>query len=201
MSTSGTYGRNYSIGGLSFVANSTITSPVASQWSVGLGAAKVGTLTTRTNNTDGTLTMNSGHGITTGQRLDIYWAGGSTYGATVGTVSGNSVPFTGGQGDNLPIATTAITAMVPVSEPIALTGNNAVGIGANCPAGGRVVFAAANNSTIFAVSLRTSTNPSYIWSSGDGGSNPLAGGTVSQVFLSHGDSVQTPTMTGAVQFS
>ena len=38
-----------------------------------LNPAKVGALTTRTDNTTGTLTMSAGHGLLTGNRLDLYW--------------------------------------------------------------------------------------------------------------------------------
>jgi hypothetical protein len=86
-----------------------------------LAAAKTGTLTTRTDNDTGTLTMTAGHGITTGQTLDVYWAGGQRRGMTVGTVATNSVPIDGGAGDNLPANTTAITAMVPTSVPFLLS--------------------------------------------------------------------------------
>jgi hypothetical protein len=63
-----------------------------------LAAAKGGTLTTRTSDTAGTLTMSSGHGITDGQVIDIYWSTGQVTSATVGTVATNSVPFTGATG-------------------------------------------------------------------------------------------------------
>ena len=38
-----------------------------------LAAGKAGTLSTRTDNTDGTLTLGSGHGITDGQVISIFW--------------------------------------------------------------------------------------------------------------------------------
>lgn len=68
------------------------------------------TLTVRTDATSGTITAPSGHGITTGATIDIYWMEViATYntarirrGVTVGTVSGTSIPFSGGAGDDLP---------------------------------------------------------------------------------------------------
>ena len=75
---------------------------------------KAGTLTTRTDNNTGTATLVSGHGITTGAKVDIYWDGGVQYNVTVGTVAGLSVPFDLGIGDNLPIATTAIVMALRV---------------------------------------------------------------------------------------
>ena len=58
--------------------------------------AKTGTLSTRTSTTVGTLTMAGGHGITTGVLIDLFWSGGSRARVTVGSVSGNSVPISGG---------------------------------------------------------------------------------------------------------
>lgn len=69
-----------------------------------------GTLTTRTDNDTGTLTLSSGHGVMTGNTVDVFWNdhANSRLGMTVGTVSGTSVPIDGGTGDNLPAAATAV---------------------------------------------------------------------------------------------
>jgi len=78
-------------------------------------APKSGTLTTYTDANTATLTMASGHGITTAAKFDLYWAGGYRYNCTAGTVSGQTVPFTGGTGSAIPPASTVVTAMVPQS--------------------------------------------------------------------------------------
>jgi len=91
---------------------------------VTLPAGKTGQLTTRTSGTAGTLTMTGGHGITTGAKIDIYWASGIAYSATVGTVSTNSVPFTLASGDALPTNLTAIVACVQVPINVAIDGDN-----------------------------------------------------------------------------
>jgi hypothetical protein len=200
MSIDAAYNRALTYAALSFSASATISSNAATPFSESLAAAKTGTLTTRTNGTDGTLTMDAGHGFTTGQRLDIYWSGGSCYGATIGTVATNSVPFTGAQGTALPVATTAITAMVPTSVAVAVVGNNAVSIGVGCPVGGNVIFADSGNATLAAVVL-TSSVTSYVWTSAYGGTNPLAGATVAKVFISHGLSTAASVIIGLVQFN
>ena len=73
---------------------------------------RVGTLTTRTDRNTGTLTMSPGHGITTGETIDIRWGSLNRYNVVVGTVAGNSVPIDFGTGDILPLAASAITAVV-----------------------------------------------------------------------------------------
>lgn len=204
MSIDATYVKSFAALGMTFGAQTTVSSDLATPWSVELAAAKIGSLSTRTDNDTGVLTMNSGHGITTGARLDVYWTvggvSGRRYGMTVGTVSGDTVPIDGGAGDNLPAALSAVTAMVPDEEAVALTGANAVAIATKCPVGGTVVFATSGNATILAVQA-TSANPVYLWSSGDGGTNPLTGQTVAKVFLSHPNSSIASTLTGIVQFN
>lgn len=104
-----------SIGGLSFpsVTTRTGTGVIASEVTVSgatLTAAKSGTLSTRTDDDTGTVTASAGgHGITDGDIVDIYWTGGVAYGATVGTVSGTSIPFDTSLGDVLPAQATAVT--------------------------------------------------------------------------------------------
>lgn len=70
----------------------------------------VASLSTRTDATSGTITAPSGHGVTTGATIDVLWTvEESSYyiskvrrGVTVGTVSGTSIPISGGLGDDLP---------------------------------------------------------------------------------------------------
>src|SRR5689334_13440236 len=72
-------------------------------------AVQGGTLTGRTDNDTGIVTMPAGHGFVTSDKVDIYWnvAGvlGSRSGMTA-TVAGNAVTVDGGQGDNLPVLNT-----------------------------------------------------------------------------------------------
>src|SRR4051794_23760974 len=118
MPINATFQRTFQVAGQSYNTSRQVQANAANPYSVDLPAAKTGQLTTHTDNTTGTLTMAGGHGITTGARLDVYWTGGSRRGVTVGTVATNSVPFSGGAGDNLPLVNTNVTAMVPVSESI-----------------------------------------------------------------------------------
>jgi hypothetical protein len=123
MTVNVTYAASISGGGLA-IQSSVIRSGSASiSLAETLPAAKTGTLSTRTNDTTGTLTMVAGHGLTTGAIIDLYWAGGNRYGVVVGTVATNSVPISGGDGDNLPIATTAITAVVQQNVNIFIDGD------------------------------------------------------------------------------
>lgn len=158
-------------------------------------AAKTGQLTTRTDNDTGTLTMTTGHGITTGQRLDIYWVDGSGVpghrrGVTVGTVSGDLVPIDLGAGDNLPANLTNVTAQVPEEDALVVTGNNVKSITVYTPKKGIVVFADGSN-----VELHFRHHPEggtvYYWDLNNGDTNPLSGDSVAKLFFSNGDSTGT----------
>ena len=118
MSISNTLRVSGNVGSLSFSKSSTVSAGGEVSVSETLAAAKVGQLTTRTNTTTGTLTMAASHGITDAAKIDLYWTEGGVdgrrYNVVVGTVSTNSVPISGGSGDNLPTNLTAITAQVQV---------------------------------------------------------------------------------------
>lgn len=151
-----------------------------------LAVAKSGTLSTRTSNTAGTLTMESGHGITTGARLDIYWTNtdgtaGHAYGATVGTVSGLSVPFTGAAGDVMPAAATAVTASVPNDAVFGFVGDDMKGLLLSTTVAGYFVVADGSGNLL---AQYVAANSSYSWIYGSGVTNPLAGDTPTKIYMS-----------------
>lgn len=195
-----TYNRALTVADLSFGISATISSDVAIPFSLSIPAAKTGTLTTRTDNDTGVLTMSAGHGIITGQRLDVFWSGGSRIGMTVGTVATNSVPIDGGSGDNLPLNNTAITACVPTEQAFAVTGNSVVVLACGAALGGAVTFADSGNALIFSKTL-TPAVKSYVWCSVDGGTNPLAGGAVAKVFLSNASASAAQDVSGIAQYN
>lgn len=191
--------RSYAVNGNNYVSSTDIDADVVFNVSKEMAAAKTGALTTRTNNTDGTLTMDTGHGITTGARLDLYWDGGSRYGVTVGTVSTNSVPISSGTGDNLPVADTEITAQVPNSETTSITGANVVGILLYSQREGYVVVTQSDNTVIVAQHLTAGSI--YAWTSSDGTTNPVTGVTIGKVFMSQADSDNTGLLRASLLYN
>lgn len=160
----------------------------SSQPAAGVAAAKTGALTTRTDATSGTLTMDVGHGFTTGAVISLFWSGGSRHNVTLGTVSVNSCPFSGGAGDDLPAASTAITAMVPAVELVAFDGAAATAALAYWqpqPTDGAayVEFLKSDDTLITTFSLSVAS-PASSW---DGtGTNPFGTDAVGKVRFSHG---------------
>lgn len=166
-----------------------------------VSAAKAGALTTRTSATVGTLTMSGGHGIQTGDRLDIFWDTGCRYGVTVGTVATNSVPFSGGAGDNLPTlvsGTYTIQAAVPHSEAIVAAGSNIVAAAVKCPKQSVFVFTQSDGTLIKAYPILEGGVET--WTSEDGSDNPFDGVTVGKVYMSHADTAAAARMNGALMY-
>lgn len=168
-----------------------------------LAAAKAGDLTTRTDDNTGTLTMDSGHGITTGSLLDVYWEGGCRRGMTVGTVATNSVPIDGGNGDNLPVVNTEITAMVPVVHNLLIDGDNVLGFAFYGQRRAAIDFLETASAYGFGVDVEEDNSDlsgGYIWDSASGVTNPLAGLDVVEVRMSHGDSGASRTVRVAIVY-
>ncbi len=200
--------RTVVIQGDTYVQQFTSTSNAAIPFSQSIAAAKVGQLTTRTDANTGVLTMAGGHGITTGQRLDVYWVvapAGSRRGMTT-VVSGNAVTIDLGSGDDLPTNLSAVTAMVPTSQALVVTGSNAVALAVSNPStltAATFVFALTDNSEVKAyVQAAATTYPSStVWATEDGTTNPLAASAVTQVFLSHGNSAGAVVLSGVVSYN
>lgn len=171
-------------------------------------AAQPAVLTTRGGNTTGSLTMtNSGHGIITGQRLDLYWTvngvNGQAYDAVAGTVSGTTVPIASiAGGTSLPIATSPIIVGIPVSTSFPVTGNNVTCLQAGLPnfpgtpAAGYFVFTdGASQEAVFVPTGPGGGNFVYANGSPIIGTNPLASQTPTTVWMSHSN------VNGVVQMS
>lgn len=194
---------NFGLGGINFPASRTITGDEVHSVIVDVAAAKPGVLTTRTDNDTGTLTMETGHGITTGALLDIYWEGGARRRVTVGTVSGLSVPFGAsavGAGDNLPVADTVIAAMVPIERQFPLINADLQLIAVKCDYTSQFTFMEADGTTEdYAISLEPDPVDSIKVSSWDAdkGANPLTGTAIAEVWLSHADITASHTMYAA----
>jgi hypothetical protein len=79
------------------------------------GADKTGTLTTRTSDTAGVLTLGSGHGIEAADTFDVTWNSLANRRLTVtaDSVDATTVTFSGGSGDVLPSTSTAVRAIDP----------------------------------------------------------------------------------------
>jgi hypothetical protein len=166
---------------------------------VALAAGKAGSLTTRTGDTAGEATLSAGHGILTGDKVDIYWDGGEQHGATVGTVAGAVVPFTGGVGTVLPIATTALVVTKQVVINIDFEGDDVAIIVINTTQRAGVDIRDGVDASLKALTL--ATGASWIWVEGSDATNPLAGATVASMTASCGSATTAATLKVGVLYS
>lgn len=157
-----------------------------------LDAGQAGTLSTRTGDTEGTLTLGAGHGITDGKIIAIFWTSGVAYLATVGSVDGTSVPFTGAAGDVLPDEDTAIVAGVMEAHDVEFDGDNLEMLIATFRQRGVVVFedwggsGGAGDAVVDAADI--AANEPYLFIADVMATNPLTGNAVDQVWIANGDS-------------
>lgn len=161
---------------------------------VTLPAAKTGDLTTRTDDDEGVITLDVGHGFSNGT-YDIYWEDGCRYGVTL-TIATNAATISGGTGagDVLPADETAVTVALPVSEAFVVPASTAQYIIVKAPAGKQVVrFRTSAPANSLSVVERGTTEDSYIWNVTTGGTIPISTDAIATVLMSNGSSTATCT--------
>jgi len=79
---------------------------------IAVPAGKAGTMGTKTDADTGELSMDTGHGLSNGLVVDVFWATGGRYGMDTSLLSGDLITVDGGSGDDLPADTTALVASV-----------------------------------------------------------------------------------------
>ena len=200
MSSTFTYNRSLTGAGKTISKSVQRTDDADLSWEISLPVAEAGQLTTRVGDTSGTITMtDAGHGIATGEVVDIYHSGGVSYGATVGTVAGTSVPFTGASGDVLPSNLTAVT----VAEQVILNTNidgdalAIIGIQADFPTQAstdavHLDMQDSGNATIEEIDL-AGREPA-IYDIGGGASNVFTGNPITHCHCSQGGVTEAVTL-------
>ncbi len=201
--------KKITIDAVEFIAN---VEPTPHTFREGINAtipvAHAGTLTTRTSTSVGTLTMASGHGITTASKIDIYFAGGIRRQVLVGTVSVNSVPFTLGTGDDLPPLNDPVKASVESSITVSLDCANIVCLGAMIKDIGstkRCMVSVGNTSgsyteaAYFIMNDQTGQNSvnawpdDFVWTDPYDGDNPLGSTLLDTIKITHEDTATPGT--------
>uniref|UniRef100_A0A6M3K2V3 Uncharacterized protein n=1 Tax=viral metagenome TaxID=1070528 RepID=A0A6M3K2V3_9ZZZZ len=197
MSVSMTVAETIKVGGVSFPESRTLTGDAAIVHDLNANAANAAALSTRTSDTAGTLTMtSSSHTIETGDRIDIYWSGGQARGATVGTVNGNSVPFTLATGDVMPTEDTVVTACVALKLDLGVLGTNVVAIALYGAGRSTFVFAGADNVEDLGQVVGAGTV--WTWTEDDGTTNPITADTITKVFASQANAAAAAVRVGVL---
>lgn len=182
---------NASFGGFEVPSTVEIDQEMQVNLSQSIAAAKTGTLTTRTDDNTGTITGQSGHGITTASVFDAFWTNadgsvGCQRNIVAGTVSGTSIPFDSGIGDNMPAQDTALTICPQTSiTGVSFEGDNVKMLLATCQ--GRFSLQLKEGSTVHAT-YRGSARSPFFWYDGAPFTNPIAGDLIDTILISNGDS-------------
>lgn len=194
-----TFSQSVTIGGQSIAGQ---TSRSASQQIFGgpgadantspLAAGNAGSITTRTDNDTAVATLSAGHGIVTNDVVDVYWSTGIRRGM-VATVSGNAVTVDLGSGDNMPALSTAVVVCKQTVISVSAVGDNVVAYTFLSTRRCSLHIQQSGGTSIVARELIA--NEPYLWKSGDGTANPLAGVTVGKLCVSNGDSANTASIT------
>ncbi len=172
----------------------TASSQISHESTPPLPAAKAGSLSTRTDDNTGVVTLAAGHGLEMGDVVDVYWAGAGNYryGMDVTAVNGNDVTVDGGAGANLPAQDTAVTVGEQVTIDTDFDGDLVKLIVANCSLRAHIAFRDATPTVLKEVELQA--NEAWSWVAGQGIANPLAGSPVNDIKASNGDASGTATL-------
>jgi len=193
------------LGGKNYSLNQTKSEPdlVAKEESVPVAWA--GTLSTRTSDTAGTITMDDAdHVITDADEVDIYWtdADGNVqraHSATVGTVATTSVPFTGAEGTVLPAQDTVVQVCVQQAHVMQeFSGDDIASLVAACDiAAGTIKLVTAGAPDTTHLVIEIPPTGAYGW--WGIGANPIAGDTIDKVRFTHNDTTSARNVRVAAQ--
>jgi hypothetical protein len=195
--------KTFSIGGKSFSHQQTISKNGLEAFELSIPIAWAGTLSTRTDNNTGVLTMDDAdHEIDTAEKVDLYWTNddgttGQRRNMTVGTVATTTVPIDLGSGDNLPALDLAVIACVPVViDPASVTGDQVYAFVAAADARAQIVLMSTGSVEELAIHLPASQI--YEWITGNA-ANPITGDVIDEIRMSMADTVTVQNVRIAFQ--
>lgn len=153
-------------------------------WNGALDAAVDGTITTRTDDNTGVLTLGSGHGLTDSDTVGVYWDGGVRYGMTITAYDTTTITVDGGAGDNLPVLTTVVYAGKETTIDTDFTANDLEYLLVHATARASVEFKSEADASHLEIDV--AADQAWDWMSDLGVANPMAGDTVGKIVASSG---------------
>jgi len=155
---------------------------------ISLPAGNAGTLSTRTSDTEGVVTLLSGHGISTSDTFDLYWVGGARYAITCDSATATTVTFDNSPaatGDVLPAEDFAIIATERVEVATHIDGDEVKMFGISADQRAQCTFYDTGDAIIKQYTLEDSNYmEKYIDSSNE--TNPLTGNPITYAMMSNG---------------
>lgn len=187
----GSLGIVASVGGVTINQTAQKTGDGAAAVQVSLPAGKAGSLTTRTDDNTGVVTLSAGHGLSDGT-YDLHWDGGSRAGMT-GTVAGNDITLDGGAGSVLPSQGTSVVVTAPVSINVLIDGDELELFAIHCTQQCSADFQDSGDASIERWHLAAEGVDT--WHSSSTATNPLSGNIVTHIHASCGSSSTAGTLT------
>jgi hypothetical protein len=194
----GTYGVSLQAGGVSIQSTAVRSGDGVIGIEASLPAAVAGTLTTRTDDDTGVVTVAS-HSILDTDTVDVYWSGGMRKDVDVTGVTATTISINLGTGTNLPIATTPVTIVKQVTINVSIDGDALEILGlrmeytdASLTSAGRILFEDAAGDDI--ADLALTGNQPLVYDIEGGASNPFAGDPITVAKASHSNSSSPATL-------
>jgi hypothetical protein len=189
----GTIGALLSVGNDALQVNTvTETGDHVNNYDIALAAGKAGTLTTRTNDGEGVITLGAANTtIAVADLIDIYWAGGARYAVRVDSLSGsNDVELNfddtpGGTGDVLPADETAVIVCERVTINTAIDGDNVQLFGLQCDQRSQITFYDVGDAIIKQYTLPVAFT-AHTWCQSSDVANALTGNPITYAKASNG---------------
>lgn len=187
------FGIGVSAGGVSIQQNLAVTADHPNSYEVDVYAGIAGSLTTRTDNDTGVVTVATGHGITTSHLVDLYTSAGVLIrqDMTVTATTGTTISIDAGSGSNLP----TVLDPVIVSRQVIVNANidgDAIQFAAVCleipgtqTSKGRAIFEDAAADDIAELTL--TANAPLTYNVAGGQTNPFTGDPITGCRASNGN--------------
>ena len=174
---------------------------------ISIAAAFIGTLTTRTDDDTGVVTVpaSPAHDIVGTDLVTLFFSGGHRRDAVVDSVTATTITFgtvTVGDGDNLPAQDAVITIQTQTVVDVDFVGNDVEALFVKCGSARMVVGFMASGTRELNVEFSATKALYYFWRTGDpiATVNPLAGHTVDEVRVAH-DGAAAKTFTMQVNYN
>ena len=159
------------------------TDETMSSSEVTLNAAIAGTLTTRTSDSVGVVTVAS-HSITTSDTVAIFWGGGYRYGVAVSATGATTISIgSGGAGSVLPASSTALTICKESTLGFSHAGSDIIAMLVHSPE--RMSMNVRDTSPATQQAADITANEGWFWISNATGTSPFAGDTLGTIVMAN----------------
>ena len=192
----GTLYTNISVAGISGTGVQTRTGEGAIAQDPTLAAGITGTLSTRTSDTAGTLTVAEGHGVEQNDVIFIFWDDGWCYEAVAGVTTGTTIPFTDAKGDVLPTEDSEVVCSVETIINTDFDGDDVQMLALLSTQRAGAVFEDAGDDVIVAMELLASEP--FAWAANTAIANPITGDAIDEIHVANGGTSEAQFKLGLV---